>query len=112
MVLLVWLLGVNCLVHAGVTQRWLIEGSSLVDLLSTGDWTVVPLVRVVLVSLGGDVVPYEIVGGRAVEPEGPRERPPPLCELETTRVGVQVCPSARQPVTRIGDKRALDRHDA
>ncbi|BEP16479.1 hypothetical protein acdb102_47900 [Acidothermaceae bacterium B102] len=73
---------------------------------------VVRSLRVVLCAVGGDVVPYEIVGGRAVEPEGPRERPPPLCELETTRVGVQVCPSARQPVTRIGSKGALDRHDA
>jgi hypothetical protein len=69
--------------------------------------------------LGGHVVPYEIVGGRTVEPQGPDERPPPLCELKTTRVGVQICPSARQPVTSVGDKvgeRAVDlvpdRHDA
>jgi hypothetical protein len=65
------------------------------------------------------MVPYEIVGGRAVEPKGPRERPPPLCEIETTRVGVHVCPSARQPVTMIRNKlgeRSVeivpDRHDA
>jgi hypothetical protein len=75
--------------------------------------------RVVRTALGSEVVPYEIVGGRAVEPKGPRERPPPLCELETTRVGVQICPSARQPVTRVGNDIGEwitdippDRHDA
>jgi hypothetical protein len=65
------------------------------------------------------MVPYEIVGGRAVEPQGPRERPPSLCEVQTTRVGVHVCPSARQSMTMIRneldnrtDEIAPDRHDA
>jgi hypothetical protein len=66
-----------------------------------------------------EVLPYAVVGRRTLEPQGPRERPPPLCELETTRVGVQICPSARQPMTRVGDKISgstddlvPDRHDA
>jgi hypothetical protein len=65
------------------------------------------------------VVPYEIVGGRALEPQGLGERPPSLCEIETTRVGVQVRPSARQPMTMIRNKlgncsakTVPDRHDA
>jgi hypothetical protein len=108
--------------HAGVTQRWLIEGSSLVDLLSitgTGKVLLPVLPLVLLVGLSREVVPQEIVGRRALEPQGPRKRPPPLCEVETTRVGVQICPSARQPVTRIrnklGERSAEivpDRHDA
>jgi hypothetical protein len=36
-----------------------------------------------------------------VEPEGPAKCLPPLYEIETTRVGVHVCPSARQPVAMI-----------
>ena len=113
-----------------VLKCWLsgvIECSSLVDLLSCWGWGHV--VRRGDVGQGtagraaaarlGEVVPYEIVGRRAREPQGPGERPPPLCELETTRVGVQVCPSARQSMTRVGDQPgrhltglAPDRHDA
>jgi hypothetical protein len=109
MVVLVCRLGMRSV----VLGRWLsavIECSSLVDLLSCWGWGHV----VVLVVAGaghaagaarlGEVVPYEIVGRRAREPQGPGERPPPLCELETTRVGVQVCPSARQPMTRVRDE--------
>src|SRR5438874_3095030 len=107
MVVLVWRLEVPLLLLVGVAlveRCWVsavIECSSLVDLLSC--WGLGRVGRVVPVELllGCEVVPYEIVGRRAVEPEGSRERPPPLCELETTRVGVQICPSARQSMTRV-----------
>jgi hypothetical protein len=121
MVVLVWSLMVRVLRVRMVLGRWLsavIECSSLVDLLSCRGWghlLVLPCggARAGAAGAGaaadrwqpaGEVVPYEIVGRRAREPQGPGERPPPLCELETTRVGVQVCPSARQPMTRVRDK--------
>jgi hypothetical protein len=109
--------------HAGVTQRWLsgiTGGSSLVDLLSgmgMGRWCWWCWCGGAYLSC--EVVPYEIVGGRALEAQGLGERPPSLCEIEATRVGVQVCPSARQPMTRIrnelgrhADEIGPDRHDA
>ncbi|GLW62727.1 hypothetical protein Arub01_09710 [Actinomadura rubrobrunea] len=53
--------------------------------------------------------------GRVERPrqaEGPGERPTSLCELETSRIGVQMRAPARQPPAGIGDDDALDRHEA
>jgi hypothetical protein len=38
------------------------------------------------------------------EPQRPAEGPAPLRQREASRIEVQVCPSARQPATRVGPK--------
>jgi len=65
---------------------------------------------VVLVVLAFDLLPHRTGVERAGDPQGPRQRPTPLGEVETCRVGVQPGTSSGGASPRVGDEESVD-HD-